>query len=349
MIPLKKDFKHGVVSLKVTLLDDLWYLLHIIAPGDVMTTKTERKIKLNSGSDTNTKVVRKTFILSLIVESVSLSDSTDQLRVKGIVKSGPDDVPIGSYHTFGIEINDSFTLVKSSWPKFIVNRLEDSIKNTAEAVLFVLFDRDSALFSLVRQTGIEHLAELKVSSQKKQYESSNSESIYDLIVDKLKTYFSQFSISGIVAASPNFYKEYLDKKLTDDLKKKTIFISSNDVSRSSVIKLLARPELNTLLLNQRLQKEQNFSDLVLEKLNKEEVAYGFKDVLNAANIGAALSVGVTDKFISKLKEENKFDSLDSLLKTIDSSQGKIFFIQSKDVSKTIDGLGGIVAVLRWKL
>ena len=347
MIPLKLDFNHNLVSLKVSLPDDLWYLSHIISIDDTITMKTERKIKLG-GSDTNTKVIKKIVVLTLSVEDVTFSDDSSKLRVKGKVMSGPEDVPHGSYHTFGISVNDSFTLSKRSWPSYVRNRLDEAIKNRDDVILFVLYDRESVLFSSLRQTGIQHLGEQKGDVAKKQFDTSSQTSFYDDIIKQTVFYDGQLKPKSIVFATANFFRSYVEKKLPDSLKKKSSFIESTVVSKSIVSKLLARPELQNLLASQRLQAEAGFVDLMLKELNKDMVAYGFDDVKEAASTGAISHLGLTETFLQKSRSENFYDDLDSLLSIVDSSQGKIVFIYGDDSKKTVDGLGGIVGVLRWK-
>lgn len=347
MILLKKDFKHGLVALKVSQSDDLWYLSHIINVDDKIRMKTERKIKINQGADTNTKVVRKTVVLTLIVEDVSLTEGGDQLRVKGTVFDGPEDVPHASYHTFGIGLGDDFTLVKQSWPKYQKEKLLEAQKNNAKAVLMLLYDRELAQFSLVRQTGIVHLAELKGEAQKKQF-ATKSTDFYKEILSELETYNKQYQPSTIVVACSHFWKQYLENILSDELRKKVTFVEASVVNRSVVEKLLARPELKALLADQRLRAEQEFVDVVLKKLKDDEVAYGFDDAKEAGFSGAVSSLGVTESFLRKAKVDGFFEELDTLLQSVDTSQGKIIFLYEDKTAKVIDGLGGVVGVLRWK-
>ena len=347
MIPLKLDFSHNKVSLKVSLPDDLWYLSHIIAIDDIITMKTERKIKLG-GSDTNAKVIKKTIVLTLTIEDISFNADVSQLRVKGTVLNNHDDVPKGSYHTFGISVNDTFTLEKKSWPAYSRNRLSEAIKNKDDAVLFVLYDREHVLFSSLRQKGIEHLGEQKGSVQKKQFDTSSSKSFYDDLIKQVSEYDLSLKPKNIIFACANFFRDYVEKKLPPTLKKKSFFIESTVVSKSIVGKLLSRPELQNMLANQRLQAESTFVDNLLKKLNEDSVAYGIKDVKDAASSGAISSLGITESFIRKSREENVYDELDSLLQQIDSSKSEIIFIYGDDAKRTIDGLGGIAGVLRWK-
>lgn len=347
MIALKKDYKQGVL-LKISLSDDLWYLTHIISPRDILTAKTERKIKLGS-PDGNTKVVKKTITLTIDVESVVLTEEGDAIRVKGKVLHGPEDVPKASYHTISLSVNDTFKLHKTSWPNYVKEKLDDALKNNSSTLLFVLFDKDQALFSLVKQSGIKHLAEQKVSSHKKQYSDSNSESINDFIVEQLNLYLNQYKPEFVVCASPSFWHKGLKEKLSDIQKKKVVFLESNNIHKSALNKLLSRPELNSLLSSHRLRKEEKFTQKILKHLDKNLVAYGLDDVNSASKIGAILEIGLTEKFLKSSKENNTYDSLDKLLKLIDSSKGKIFFLHEDSTTKVIDGLGGVAAVLRWEL
>jgi len=347
MLSLKQDFKSGLVSLKINLLDDLWYLSHLILPGDLITSKTERKIKIGDDSSGNVRVVRKIYVLTLEVESVFLQDAS-VLRVKGMVVRGPEEVPKGSYHSFSLGLGDSFTLSKSSWPNYLRKRLSEALKNNSQSFLIVVFDRESAFFAKVSQSGIVHLSKLSASVEKKRFSNSDVSSIYDLIVSELKRLSSSNTFTSFVFASPSFFRPNLEKILPLDFKKKAIFLSSNIVDPSVISKLLSRPELKSLLSDQRLRSEQSFIDLILEKLSKDELVYGFDDVKESSLMGAVSVLGVSDSFLKKSQEEGFYDDLDALIKSVDSARGEVHIIQSAPLVKILDGLGGIVGVLRWK-
>ncbi|MGE0793261.1 MAG: mRNA surveillance protein pelota [Candidatus Woesearchaeota archaeon] len=349
MLILKKDLKHNKVDIKINSQDDLWYLSHLISSTDEITMKTERKIKINSSDDRNPNIVRKIIILTLNVEEVNYNPSLHQLRIKGTVLQGPEDVPKGSYHTFSLELNSNFTLVKQSWPKYLQDKLDEASKISNYSILIIVFDRETALFSIVKQSGIEHLAELKADVAKKDMNSNIGTPIYDLIIEKLIEYNKSYSPSNFICASPAFWKNYLEEKIPQNLKSKCIFTNCSEVHKRIVNELLIRPELKNILQSQRTSKEMNLVSKILENLQKENIVYGFEDVKQAANSGSISEVAITDNFIQKYKEENKYQEVDDILKSIDSSNGLVHFISSNDTIRTIDGLGGIVGILRWKL
>ena len=55
---LKSDLKHGKVVVGVQSLDDLWHLSQIIDKGDLVSSKTTRKIKATE-KETEKKVEKK--------------------------------------------------------------------------------------------------------------------------------------------------------------------------------------------------------------------------------------------------------------------------------------------------
>ena len=61
---ITSDFKKGFVKIKITDPEDLWYLSQIIEPGDLLTAKTTRKVKIGDGEDA--KVDKKTLTTNYI-------------------------------------------------------------------------------------------------------------------------------------------------------------------------------------------------------------------------------------------------------------------------------------------
>ena len=51
-----------------------------------------------------------------------------------------------------------------------------------------------------------------------------------------------------------------------------------------------------------------------------------------------------------MRDEGKFEELDSIMKITDANKADIHIINSKnDAGKKLDGLGGIAAILRYRL
>ena len=156
----------------------------------------------------------------------------------------------------------------------------------------------------------------------------------------------------MIVASPAFWKEYLLKKIKDDdLKKKIITATCSSADKTAFNEVMKRPEVETALKESRASEEMKLvEDLLKEILVGKRAKYGFKDVESAANIGAVNVLLITDSYIRKTREENDFEKVDVVLKTIDNTKGRIVIVSSEhEGGKKLDGLGGIAAILRYQI
>jgi len=59
---------------------------------------------------------------------------------------------------------------------------------------------------------------------------------------------------------------------------------------------------------------------------------------------------ITDNLILKLRAEEQFEKVDVIMRTVDKQKGVITVISGEHMGgKKLDGLGGIAALLRYKL
>src|SRR3989344_5735754 len=147
---ISSDFKKGLVKLKVTDKDDLWYLSHLMDQGDIIRGKTTRKIKI--GDSENAKSVKKTYTLSIQAETVELTENS--VRVNGKVMEETEDVPKGSYQSITLEEASEFSIEKSQWLSYQKQKLQEACEKKYDYLL-CLFDREEVLFALTKKFGYE--------------------------------------------------------------------------------------------------------------------------------------------------------------------------------------------------
>ena len=59
---------------------------------------------------------------------------------------------------------------------------------------------------------------------------------------------------------------------------------------------------------------------------------------------------LTDKFLNDMREKEKYEQLDAVMTSVDKAKGKITIVSSEhDGGKKLNGLGGIAALLRYKI
>ncbi len=347
MLKISTDFKRGTVSLKITDLDDLWYLSQIIEEQDYLTGITTRKIKL--GSDDNASIIKKTFKVTIDVEKVDLA--AEELRVNGTIIIGPDDIPQGSYQSISLTIGDECTIQKAEWPLHLQEQL-DQASQKKYCYLLCLFDRDDAILALTKKSGFEVLVKTAGEVTKKNQAITIKKEFYQELEELLQEYNTRFQPQTIIIASPAFYKEDLANRIKNpDLKKKLVLTTASDVSERSLEEVMRRPELHEILKDSRLREEQILLEALLSAINTEGLAvYGRADVERATLAGAVKIILLTDQFIAKQKEEGTFKETNDILKLASKNQAKIHILSiQNNAGKRLEGLSGIAALLRYKL
>ncbi len=349
---LGKDLRKGFVKAKIENLDDLWYLTYIIEKEDTLKAFTFRKIKLGGGDNSDTKVIKKPAVISIKVEKVEFAKFSNVLRVSGTIVEGPEDIPLGSHHTLGLEENSEFSLNKPNFLKYQIEKLEESAKDNKEKILVIVHDREDAYFALLKKYGFELLSQIKGNVTKKGDVKSESSDFFETIKNTLVEYDERYNFSGIVIASPGFWKEYMQKQITEpELKKKIVYATCSSASMNGINETIKRPEVQAVLKHEKFAKEMEKVEELLTEISKQGKAeYGIRGIKHAIEMGAISDLLITDSFIQKKRQDEKFDDIEKIMKTVETMNGNIHIISSEhEGGKKLDGLTGIAAILRYKV
>lgn len=344
---IKSDFKKGTVKLRVNDLDDLWYLHSLIEPGDLLTGKTTRKIRIGETDN----VVKKTLTLKIEAESIDFNETGDALRINGKIEEGTDEVPKGSYHSITLDTGSEFILEKANWFGYQQQKLKEAVERKYNYLL-CLFDREEAIFALTRKNGYEILAKIKGEVQKKQREIEIKKDFQEEIIKALDVYQGRYNPERVILASPAFYKEDLLKKVTlPELKAKIVLATCSAVDESALDEVIHQPELKEVLKDSRTRQEKELLDELLSAINKNEAAtYGWKEVKAAIDAGAVRKLLLTEEFISEKRKAGEFGILNEKMRTVEVLRGEIHLISAKNESgKKLNGIGGIATLLRYRL
>ena len=348
---LHYDMRKGEAKVLTQNLDDLWYLSTIIEPKDIIQGKTLRKIK--HGPDESSKEsTKKPVFMKIEAEKVEFSKTTNILRVSGIIKGAPEDIPLGSYHTFNIDDNTAITIIKEHWLNYQIEKLKEACSEKKSSLLICVHDREEAYFALLKKYGYEILAHIEGDVRKKREESTKKENFYATVIGKLSEYVERHNTKQVILASPSFFKEDLMKEIKDnELRQKIILATCSSATKNGIEEVIKRPEVREAMKLERAAREMNKVEELLAEIAKSNLAaYGLKATENASLMGAAKDLLITDSFIKKSRDENFYGIVDNIMKTVDKTKGDIIIISSEhDGGKKLDGLGGIAAILRFKL
>ena len=342
--------KQGRAKIQVDEPDDLWTLSQIIDPGDFVKGKTIRKIQ--KGTEEKSKQVKKAVFLKIQAEKIEFSKTSGVLRVGGKVAEGPEDVAKGSWHSFSLEPGSIISIQKQKWLSYQSEKLNEACKAKIPKIMICVFDREEAYFAIMKKYGYELVSQLKGKVQKKAVEEKVKGSFFAEIIKQIQEYDKRYNLERIVAASPAFWKDELMKELKDEeLKKKILTATCSSVGKNGIDEVMKRPETVEALREVRAANEIKLVEEALAEISKDgNIAYGMKEVEQAAFAGAVENLLVSDKLIQKMREKGNFEKLDAVMKSVDASKGKISLVSSEhDGGKKLDGIGGIAALLRYKV
>jgi|TARA_Y100000310_G_scaffold305780_1_gene346304 protein pelota len=349
---LYSNLKRGEVKILTQNLDDLWYLSTIIDPKDIVKGKTLRKIKSQSNQEKSKEATKRAVFIKINVEKVEFSKYSNVLRVAGVIREAPEEVPLGEHHTFNVDDNTAITIIKNQWLKYQLDKLKEASSERKSSLLICVHDREEAYFALLKKYGYEVLSHIQGQVQKKREDNAKKENFYLTIITKLKDYVERYKIKQIILASPSFWKEELLKELKDDeLKKKMILATCSSATKNGIDEVIKRPEVREALKQERTAKEMNKVEGLFTEISKNNLAvYGLKETENASAMGAVKDLLITDSFIRKSRMENFYNRVENVMRTVDKTKGHVEIISSEhEGGKKLDGLGGIGAILRFKL
>ena len=342
------DLKKKEFRLRVATLDDLWHLSHFLSVGDVVIAKDERKVRLGD-ADAKSRVVRKVFSLSVRVERVTFAQ--DVLEVVGTVVDGSDEVASGSYHTFRFAVGDTFFVTKSKLLAFQKKHLDDACSSAKSTVLLVALDREVASFGLLQGYGLAFLGEISGNVAKKRAGHMSSGDFYADVVAEISSYVDRYGLSTVVIGSPAFWKDEIYKRL-GSVNFKVVLATCHHTGKVGLQELLRRSEVQRALSFARLQQDVALVTEFLSVLRTDPglVCYGLVDVSSAVSLGAVKVLLVTDTFIASLREDERYAELDAVLENCEKSSGAVHIVSgASDSGAQLDGLGGVVCVLRYRL
>ncbi len=346
-----QDKKQGLIEVIPETIDDLWHLSHIIEENDYVSTLTTRRIQDNdSGKTRADRGVKKTFFLSIRVEKINFHKYTGMLRITGIIESGPEDlVPLGSYHTINVQINNTIK-IRKNWNKWSLERLNQAIEASKRPTeIIVTMEDNTTDLGIIKQYGIEYIGPINGDiSGKRNIPKDRKEKVKQYYEDVTKTIMQHSNINKLIIIGPGFtkngYYNYLEEKYPE-LAKKSVLESTGAGGHAGIQEVLKNGLIETLSKDAKIASETSSVNKLLEQIGKSSqmVTYGKKQVTNAANMGAVDKLLVIDNLV-------KSKNIQQIMNTVENMGGKVEIISSQhDAGKQLEALGSLGSFLRYPI
>ena len=342
---LGEDRSSESVKLQVETDEDLWHLYNIIEEGDLVTASTTRREEKSADKLRAEKMEKKRMTLGIRIQKIEFSEEDLRLKLLGIIETGPQD--IGQHHTLIFENGDSLTIQKKHWRATQIERVQRAVSDSKKPrIIFVSLDQDEATIAILRQFGLKEVTTIRSGRSGKQYEEKPSvDGYHGEIHSKLK--FLMEPNMPLVLLGPGFEKE----ALADDLKKidpalySKIYVYHTGQSGMVGVNELMKAGMGADVLRESsVGAELEAVEQLMTAISKDGLGtYGPNEVMNAAMSGAVDKLLILDK---KVREQD----LDEMVRAVESQKGEVIIVSSQhDGGKILESLGGIGALLRYKV
>jgi protein pelota len=342
--------------------DDLLTLRRIIQNGDYVfadTTRVIKKVKEFARPDKGERIKVR---VSVRVESISLDDIVDRLRITGIITNTDNElVPRGIHHSLTVQVGDTITVDKNrKWNDVETNILKRSGNSTN--FILVAIDAQEAAVAKISGTHLKIIPNIYSGQSGKRYQhaAKNNPNIEIFFDDIAKTIQSMFSAAAAAAENNStiiifgpgetkrrFYNLLVEKHKLE--KGKVSLIDGVDVAgEDGIFVFLRSPAIKEAMSSSKLATVSSILDEIMRLVHKGDAKYamGMQEVSNAASIKAIEYLVFSDS-IFKTTDEN---DVVKLLNLLESQGAKSFAVDSStDIGWRVSSLGGIVALLRYSI
>lgn len=345
---LGRDTESGAVRLRVDSLDDLWHLHELVEANDVASSLTWRTAETDrKETDRAGKAEKRAMVLGVKVERVEWDAFSNRLRLLGPIVEGAQDV--GSYHTLVVEPMTELTLRKPrGFRRHHEERLEEAVSATARPlVTFLSIEENEAVVAVLRQYGVQRMAEVFGHVSGKQYAGAKGEEegFFEEVLMALRDYRPEGA--PLLVVGPGFAKErfmaYARQK-NAALVKGAAIEATGQAGMTGIHEALKRGSVERVAKDSRVSQETALVERFLEALaTGRPAAYGAAETLRAAEMGAVDVLLVADRLVRGGEGERYLD----LARDMGAKAHVISTLH--DAGARFDALGGVGALLRYAI
>ena len=352
----EKNLRQGFVKVIPDTQDDLWHLYNVIYKDDEVYAYTSRAIKTDSEASRPKSGERVSAFMGVKVESVAWDRFLGKLRVHGIIIHAPDIIPTGAHHTISVSLNQPVTMVKPTWPKHALDRLQRA-SEAEKPLLIVAIDDEGYAIAETKQYGIEVKIEERTrlpGKREAEKRQGATNEYYKRAVNSLSQLWTQ-THNSIVIVGVGFIKNDFATHLKDnagEMAKAVVDVKSvNNGGIAGIYESLRSGVLLKAAHETRVLEETEVMEEAMKRLGKGEntIAYGLEEVENAANMGAIEKLILADTQLRDSEDEKRLQ-LEKLMRDVEHRNGGVTVISTEhEAGSKLLALGGIAALLRFPI
>lgn len=336
--------------------DDFWHLYNIIHKNDFVYARTTREMKIDEKYGRPKRGERIPVFLGVSVEEVDWDKFVGRLRVHGIIRDAPEDVPAGVHHTLSITLNTPITIVKKEWADYEIERLRRASRTSEKPVIILSIDDEGYAVATTAQYGVDIKIEerVKLPGKLETEKRTAATGVYfrgalDCLRQVWKETHSPIAIIGVGFVKNEFAK-FVENEDSEVAKSVVDVKGVNNGGVAGIHEALRAGVLLKTVKQLRICEEAAVVEEILKRLGKGEpnVTYGFDEVEKAANFGAVEKLLLADTVVRDSEDEKRM-RIDRIMNTVEEKgKGTTMIVSTEsEAGSKILALGGIAALLRF--
>ena len=352
---LEVDPKKYKIKIQVDFLDDLYVLFNFIRKGDIVKSRTSRKVKVGGEDGDYSRIPME---LSVEVESIGFQEFAKRLRLKGKIVQGPEKfISLGSYHTLNIEISDVLEIMRPSGftdeDLEVLNEAQKRLK--IKPIVLAVISEEESTIGILTSIGLKIIASVYSSTPRKMAKESYDSILKGLFTrtfNVIKEALDQYDTDLVILAGPGFAKDYFSDFLKEKLKGVKIYVDTvSNATENGLHEIIRRGIPDKVIRDHKIVEETKAIEEILAHLGKGngKVAIGLTETLRAVEYGAAEKVIISFSKINTIDEEER-GKITNLLRLAKKFNTDIIFISNKHpMGEQFERMGGIAAILRYPI
>lgn len=358
----------GKVTLIMDTVDDLWHFYNILYKGDLIQTKTTRKVTHeNKGGKKSVK--KEHIFITLKVDSIEYDAEGSEIRVNGKNVSESEYLSLGQFQSATLKTGEIFSIIKRVWDSFTIEKLEIASNPSSTSDLAVcLMEEGSANIFLVSSHITICKAKVEHSIPKKRkgatQHDKGMEIFFGYVLDSIIQNINFDIVKCLVIGSPGFVKDefstFVNEKLSGNSKeceilkknfKKLFYTHVSSCYQIALNELFSNNDVLNKITNTKASEDilyMNKFDKTLA-LDYEKIVFGMKQINIGIDNKAIDYLIVTDNYLRKIGPNNR-KALQKKFIDIEKFGGEVKqFSSMHPTGKRIDNLGGITGVVKFDI
>ncbi len=330
-------------------------MYNIIYRDDKVFARTTRNVEPTGEYARPTRGQRITALLGVQVEKVVFDRLLGRLRVHGVIREGPDTIPMGAHHTINVVLDKPLTIVKKKWPKHQLERLERARRTSEKPIIIISIDDDGYAIATTKQFGIEVKLEERIKLPGKLEAEKRSTAINAYFKKALSSlrriWMSLHSPIAIIGVGfiKNDFAKFLENEANEISESVVDVKSVNNGGVAGIYEAFRSGVLLKTMKHLRIVEEAKVMNEILKRLGKNEynIAYGLDQVKKAVSLGAVEKIVLADYILREASDHERL-LLEELMRASENQGGEVMILSAEhEAGAKLMALGGVAALLRF--